>query len=61
VPAIFADTSAPADLARTLAEDVGGIDVVELFSESLGGPDSEGRSYIEMVRTNAERIADALS
>jgi zinc/manganese transport system substrate-binding protein len=61
VPAIFADTSAPAGLARTLAEDVGDVEVVELFSESLGGADSEGRTYLEMVRTNAERIADALS
>lgn len=61
VPAIFADTSSPADLAETLAKDVGDVEVVELFSESLGEPGSGGETYLEMVRTNAERIADALS
>lgn len=61
VPAIFADTSSPADLAETLAEDVGDVAVVELFSESLGGEGSGGETYIEMIRTNAERIAEALA
>jgi len=61
VPAIFADTSSPADLARTLGEDVGDVEVVELFSESLGDEDSGGGTYLDMVRTNAERIADALA
>lgn len=60
VPAIFADTSSPARLAQTLADDVGDIEVVELFSESLGPPESGGETYIEMMRTNAERIAGAL-
>lgn len=61
VSAIFADTSSPDDLARTLAGEVGDIDVVELFSESLGDPGSGGATYLEMVRTNAMRIAAALS
>lgn len=62
VPAIFADFSAPASLAETLAAEVGSdVAVVELFSESLGDADSEGGTYLDMVRTNAERIADALS
>jgi zinc/manganese transport system substrate-binding protein len=57
VPAVFADASSPDDLARALADEVGGVNVVELFSESL----PEGMGYAEMVRTNAERIADALA
>lgn len=60
VPAIFADTSSSDDLAETLASEVGDIDVVELFSESLGEPGSEGDTYLEMVRTNASRISAAL-
>lgn len=61
VPAIFADTSSPTRLAEALAEEVGGdVEVVELFSESLGEPGSGGETYPEMVRTNAERIAAAL-
>ncbi len=60
VPAIFADTSSSNQLASTLADEVGDIAVVDLFSESLGASDSDGATYLEMVRTNAERIADAL-
>jgi len=41
--------------------DGGGVEVVQLFSESLGPADSGGETYIEMVATNAERIADALA
>ena len=58
VPAVFADTSSPNQLAEALAAEVGEVEVAELFSESLG-PDG-GETYIAMVRTNAERIADAL-
>ena len=36
------------------------VDVVVLFSESLGEPGSGAESYIDMVRTNAQRIAGAL-
>ena len=61
VPAIFADTSASGELAATLADEVGEIAVVELFSESLGTEGTDGATYLDMVRTNAERIADALT
>ena len=61
VPAIFADTSAPDELAQTLAAEVGDIEVVELFSESLGEDASGGATYLEMMRTNASRIARALT
>ena len=61
VPAIFADTSSSDELVQTLASEVGDIAVVELFSESLGADDSEGGTYLDMVRTNAQRIVDALA
>ena len=61
VPAIFADTSSSGELAATLADEVGDIAVVELFSESLGSDGSDGATYLDMVRTNATRIANALS
>ncbi|MEM7275636.1 MAG: metal ABC transporter substrate-binding protein, partial [Actinomycetota bacterium] len=62
VPAIFADTSASTQLAETLAAEVGGdVEVVELYTESLGEAGSEGESYLSMVGTNASRISDALS
>lgn len=60
VSAIFSDTSSSDELVQTLAGEVGDVQVVELFTESLGDQDSEGATYLEMVRTNAERIAEAL-
>jgi zinc/manganese transport system substrate-binding protein len=60
VPAVFADTSSPESLAETLAAEVGDIEVVQLYSESLGEPGSDGDTYLAMVRTNARRIAAAL-
>ncbi len=61
VPAIFVETSSPTRLAEALADEVGDVDVVELFSESLGGEGSGGETYAAMMRTNATRIADALA
>jgi zinc/manganese transport system substrate-binding protein len=61
VPAIFADASAPTRLADTLAAEVGGdVEVVSLFTEALGDEGSGAETYVEMVRTNAERIVGAL-
>ncbi|MEM9711674.1 MAG: zinc ABC transporter substrate-binding protein [Actinomycetota bacterium] len=61
VPAIFSDTSASDELAQTLADEVGDVAVVELYTESLGEEGSDGATYLDMVRTNAERIAAALA
>jgi zinc/manganese transport system substrate-binding protein len=61
VPAVFANTSSPADLADTLAAEVGDVEVVTLFGESLGDEASGAGTYAGMVRTNATRIADALA
>jgi zinc/manganese transport system substrate-binding protein len=61
VPAVFADTSSPESLADTLADEVGDIEVVTLFSESLGDEGSGADSYTGMVRTNAGLIAGALA
>ena len=61
VLAIFSDTSASEAVAQALADEVGEVAVVALFTESLGDADSEGATYVDMVRTNAQRIADALA
>ena len=61
VPAIFADVSSSDALAETLAAEVGDVEVIELYSESLGESGSDGGTYIEMVMTNASRIGSALS
>lgn len=60
VPAVFAETQhSTADL-EALADRVGGVSVVELFSGTLGPPGSGADTYLGLLRTNAERIADAL-
>lgn len=62
VPAIFADSSQPQRLAEVLADEAGvEVAVVPLFSESLTEPDGEAGNYIDMQRTNAERISGALA
>jgi zinc/manganese transport system substrate-binding protein len=62
VPAVFAETTQPTKLADALAAEVGGhVDVVELYTESLGAPGSGADSYVGMLRADAQRIAGALS
>jgi len=60
VPAIFAETSSPARLAQALAAEGAHTEVVELYTESLGPPGSAGATYLDMMRTDARRIAAAL-
>jgi len=62
VPAIFADSDQPDQLAESLAEEVGrDVEIVALFTESLGDDGSGAETYVAMMRQNAERIAEALS
>lgn len=60
VPAIFAETSSPNRLAEALAAEGTDVQVVELFGEALGPKGSGAATYLEMQRTNAERIVTAL-
>lgn len=58
VAAIFTDAYNPTTLADAVASEVGGdVLVVPLITGSLT---DEATSYLEMMRTNATRIADAL-
>ena len=62
VSAIFGDSATSPQLLETLSAELGGtVAVVELFVGSLGAPDSGADTYIEMMRTNATRIASALA
>jgi zinc/manganese transport system substrate-binding protein len=61
-PAIFAETTQPTKLAEALAGEVGGtVEVVELYTESPGKPGSGADTYVGMLRTDAQRIVEALS
>ena len=58
---IFAEAAEPTTLAETVADEVGGeVQVVELFIGSLGEPGSSAENLIDMLLTNARRIAEAL-
>jgi zinc/manganese transport system substrate-binding protein len=58
---IFAETTQPSALADAVASELGGeVQVVELFTGSLGEAGSGAESLIAMLRTNAGRIAGAL-
>ncbi len=62
VPAIFSESTVSDELAQTITSEVGGdIEIVELYTGSLGESGSGAETYVGMVRTNAQRIADALT
>jgi zinc/manganese transport system substrate-binding protein len=61
VPAIFGESTLPTNIADALAAEVGSpVDVVVLYTGSLGEPGSGADTYASMLRTDAQRIADAL-
>jgi zinc/manganese transport system substrate-binding protein len=61
VTVIFAETSRPTTLADALAAELGAeVEVVELFTESLGPPGSGAETLSEMLLSNAEEVAAAL-
>lgn len=61
VPAVFIEAGSDDGLARAVVDEVGDVEVVELYGETLGEPGSEADTYVGMIRTNATRIADALA
>lgn len=62
VPVIFAETTQSTQLAEALAAEVGAdVVIVELFTESLGEAGSGADTYLGLMRTDAQLIADALS
>ncbi len=58
-PAVFGETTVSERLAATVAEETGA-KFIRLYSGSLGPADSEAATYVDMARTNVERIVDAL-
>jgi len=61
VPAVFVESTINPKILQQIAQDndivVGG----ELFADSLGDSESEGDTYVNMLRHNAQTIAKALS
>ena len=62
MPAVFTAAGAPAELAEALAAESGlDIEVVPLYSESLGEEGSDAETYLDMIRANADAIVGALT
>lgn len=62
IQAVFGETTQSTRLAEALAAEVGGnVEVVELFSESLGDDGSGAETYLAMMQLNADLIAEALA
>jgi zinc/manganese transport system substrate-binding protein len=58
---IFAETSQPTTLAESIADELGeDVQVVELFTETLGPSGSGGETLASMLLSNAELISGAL-
>ncbi|MBD0337377.1 MAG: zinc ABC transporter substrate-binding protein [Cyanobacteria bacterium Co-bin13] len=62
VPTIFAETTINPALIQTVAEEAGvNLAPEELYSDSIGAPNSDGDSYINMIAANTCAIATALN
>ncbi len=60
IKAIFAETLHSVDDVEAVADRVGDVDVVTLYTGSLGPPGSGAETYVGFLRTNADLIVDAL-
>jgi zinc/manganese transport system substrate-binding protein len=60
VAAIFAETQQSSADIDALANRVGGVEVVELLTGTLGESGSDSDTYVGWLRTNAATIVDAL-
>jgi ABC-type Zn uptake system ZnuABC Zn-binding protein ZnuA len=62
VPAVFSENVVSTDLVDALAAEAGGgVAVVQLYTDATGEPGSGADTYVGMMTTNAERIAEALT
>jgi len=61
VRSIFAETTINPALIKTVAEEAGvKIAPRQLYSDSIGAPDSEGDTYVKMLVANTRTIVEAL-
>ena len=61
VTAIFTDSAASSVLAEAVAGEVGHtVEIVELYTDSLGGPGSGAETLVDMILLDARLIADSL-
>ncbi|MGH9085533.1 MAG: metal ABC transporter solute-binding protein, Zn/Mn family [Acidimicrobiales bacterium] len=61
IPAVFTDASSSSEVVEVLGAEGVNVEVVPLHTESLGPPGSGAETYLELVRSNATAIAEALA
>ena len=61
IKAIFAETQHSGDDIEVLAAEVGDVEVVTLYTGSLGPPGSGAETYLGYLRTNTDLIVDSLN
>ena len=61
IKAIFAEVQHSGDDIKALAAQVGDVDVVTLYTGSLGPPGSGAETYTGYLRTNTDLIVDSLN
>jgi zinc/manganese transport system substrate-binding protein len=62
VSAIFGSTTEPVELAGAIASEVGHeVEVIQLYTGSLGEAGSGAETYLDMMRASTDSIVDALT
>ena len=61
VPAVFIETTADPKLLAQIAKDSGVAIGGNLFSDSIGGPQSDAPNYLDMLKFNTDTIVKALT
>jgi manganese/iron transport system substrate-binding protein len=59
VPAVFAENTVNPKLAKQVAQDTG-VELIPLYTGSLGGPGSGAESYIELMHYDVSAIVETL-
>jgi manganese/iron transport system substrate-binding protein len=61
VPAVFSESTVPADAAKQIARETGAAYGGGLYVDSLSEPDGPVPTYLDMLRVTSETIAQALA
>jgi manganese/iron transport system substrate-binding protein len=61
IPVVFCESTVNTDPARQVARETGALYGGELYVDSLSGPDGPVPTYLDLLRVDAETIADALA
>jgi len=59
VPAVFAENTVSAKLAEQVSRDTG-VNLVLLYTDSLGGPGTGAATYLDLMRYDVQAIVEAL-